>query len=690
MQNEDMKGFLKKLKTSKLGRLFGNTNTRWFECLFKERLFGYKDKTTDLKLRSTIKFEEITDFSSRLTLEDSKLCDWKYGFQIITKDRIYILFCQDKESLDKWTIAFNTILKRGPKKLAVIETPNFSALKPKQEQPKKVFDESLKRSNENTHTTQKEVMLNNELKREENKLTEIKAPQSVNRQKSAIVVDEEEIIDVKQEENKEEKPSLKKNKPNLKMAPHNYLKQSNTVVIDDNINEAKQEENKEEKPVLIREEYKAERPKHVRNYIPQLANNKADLKTANLKDEYDENIINLIDEADRSFDNITVNTINNKDKYYRQNKKNVRSSSAINVENHGPTSIILKTLLEKEQNKKAEAALVSKEINDWNYYDNEGNLVQQEENPYNPATANEGTKEQREEKRKKKAIANLLLGGVHLGIESDEELDKSTNNLKNVKRDSNTSIMKLNCSNLNGQSLQTNKDQNVYDIFVENKFIKSEINFEDSEKQKSFIPKSILSNIVLYDNKKQNNVTSNKSENLSNKIKIEGLEHPEIKRTTYIIDTEKETEEISKFFNENRNDIHETIYDKNNESKIIKVPVIKTFKNLENEFEELDYHNQKQTVSKSNKVVLKKPTSNKSNLHKSKNTTNDPNQQNNPLNSSNLMGEIAAFDSNPQLSNNIMLNNDNIKQIDMNRGLNKPNERNNMNSSFVEDLTDDW
>src|SRR5690349_134152 len=113
MQVDDTKGFLKKLKTSRLGRLFGNTNMRWFECLFKDKVFGYKDKTQDLKLRSVIKFDEITDFSDRLSLEDAKLCDWNHGFQIITKNRVYILYCQTKENLDKWVLAFNTILKRG-------------------------------------------------------------------------------------------------------------------------------------------------------------------------------------------------------------------------------------------------------------------------------------------------------------------------------------------------------------------------------------------------------------------------------------------------------------------------------------------------------------------------------------------------------------------------------------------------
>ena len=63
-QSEDMKSYLRKLKTSRLGRLFGNTNMRWFECLFKDKVFGYKDIITDNKLKSSLRFDEIIDFSN--------------------------------------------------------------------------------------------------------------------------------------------------------------------------------------------------------------------------------------------------------------------------------------------------------------------------------------------------------------------------------------------------------------------------------------------------------------------------------------------------------------------------------------------------------------------------------------------------------------------------------------------------
>jgi hypothetical protein len=397
--------------------------------------------------------------------------------------------------------------------------------------------------------------------------------------------------------------------------------------------------------------------------------------------------LNLINEADKSFDNITINTTNIKEKFYRQNKKNLRSSSAVNVESHGQTSNVLKVILQKEQEKKNPAALVSKEIDDWNYYDNEGNLVEEEQNPYNPA--NEGTKEERIERRKKKAIANLLIGGVHLGIESDEELDKSTQNIKNTTKDTIPSFNNIpNTDNPNIQIQPINNERNIYDYFIDNK-LNNSFNTKEEEKPQSFFPKSILNEIVLYDCKKPKIVKNNNSTNLPNSIKIEGLEHPEIKRNIVIVEPERENEEISKFFNENRQDVHESIYKHNHETSVIKPPVIKTFKKLEYEFEDLDYHNQKQSVSKSNRVVLKKPNSNKSAIQNGKNGKDNYNQENKQLNTSNLLGDMEAFDSNPGLTNTIMMNYDNVQE-QSNVGENKEKERNNMNSSFVEDMTDDW
>jgi hypothetical protein len=42
------------------------------------------------------------------------MSDWRYGFQLKTKRKLYILFAQTDIELKKWTFAFNIILKRIP------------------------------------------------------------------------------------------------------------------------------------------------------------------------------------------------------------------------------------------------------------------------------------------------------------------------------------------------------------------------------------------------------------------------------------------------------------------------------------------------------------------------------------------------------------------------------------------------
>ena len=111
-KNYDMKGYLKKLKSSSLARIFGNTNTRWFEISFKERTFIYKELSHSTEIKGTHKLSEIKDFLGKLSVEDRKMCDWMFGFQIILNDKKFILYTQTQTEYDSWSRAFNYLLKR--------------------------------------------------------------------------------------------------------------------------------------------------------------------------------------------------------------------------------------------------------------------------------------------------------------------------------------------------------------------------------------------------------------------------------------------------------------------------------------------------------------------------------------------------------------------------------------------------
>ena len=639
-QSEDMKSYLRKLKTSRLGRLFGNTNMRWFECLFKDKVFGYKDIITDNKLKSSLRFDEIIDFSNKLNLEDAKMCDWNYGFQLVTKDRVFILFCQNQETLENWVICFNTILKRGPKKLAVISAPNFGSLKPKQE---KKSDEKIGKMVENRKNIEKRVeekRVDNELRREENNhSTVFNAPENKAKTKNdkAIVLDDDELIFEKDE-------NIEINKPN------------------------------------IREEYKAERPKHSKNIIPHLINTKKEIKTIAIKDEFDENIENIIIEADKSFDNVNIVKQNN-DKYYKHSKKAVRSASVILNEKPNNSNNVLKNILNKEQEIKDKDVVVGKEFDDWNFYDKEGN-IDKNEKIYNPATST---------KEKKNEIAKLMSCGVFLGNENEEDNDKSIFGKSALKENSKLLSGKQKAFNqtpsiINENTIYNEKLDNVYSDFLNKE--------QDKAKKEVFIPKTILSSTVLYDNNRKTtfNIKPTQETKIDEKskieslFKIEGLAHPELKTRIPFEENKQdigiEIEETDNFFDIK---VHESKYNNTNSNLQKKKIQIKSLQKMDNDFDDLDYHNQKSAIKSHTLVIQEKKNANNSLLIV--NTKEDSGKK--KIANNNINKEM--FDSNPELTNNIFPIGSQVNSTNtFNLVQQKKAKSNNMNSSFVEDLTDDW
>jgi hypothetical protein len=128
MENEkrdDTCGFLKKKKGSSICRIFGNTNLRWFEVQYENKLFGYKNTKTDKKLKRAVPFSEIVDYINSIPSADQKSCDWRYGFQVVTRKKSFILFTQSESELKKWTFAFHIILKKVPEAFPRIKESVF-------------------------------------------------------------------------------------------------------------------------------------------------------------------------------------------------------------------------------------------------------------------------------------------------------------------------------------------------------------------------------------------------------------------------------------------------------------------------------------------------------------------------------------------------------------------------------------
>lgn len=124
-KRENVSGYLKKKKGSGFCRIFGNTNLRWFEVIFSSKVVGYKVTKSDKKFKEMITFNNVVDFINTPPNEDKQVCEWRFGFQILTKKKRFILFCQTENEHKKWCYAFDIILKRVPEAFPKIKESLF-------------------------------------------------------------------------------------------------------------------------------------------------------------------------------------------------------------------------------------------------------------------------------------------------------------------------------------------------------------------------------------------------------------------------------------------------------------------------------------------------------------------------------------------------------------------------------------
>ena len=125
-QRENFGSALRKRKGSSIRRIFGDTNTRYFYIQYDTEIFGYKNKTTDQKVKKTHKFSEINsvsinvDKSSKTTTKE-----WKFGIEIVLSRKKYLLFAQNEEIQNRWIKEINIILRLLPEAFPFIEQKVF-------------------------------------------------------------------------------------------------------------------------------------------------------------------------------------------------------------------------------------------------------------------------------------------------------------------------------------------------------------------------------------------------------------------------------------------------------------------------------------------------------------------------------------------------------------------------------------
>jgi len=242
-----------------------------------------------------LKFEEIIDFADNLHPDDMKLCEWNYGFQIITKDRVYILYTNSKESLEKWVVAFNKILKKSPKKLFEFKS-NLTNTVNNQEKAGLMKDKTLKKEN---NLDNKIPLFGNESRSPDKKELDndyVVIDNTNNMQKPNIkpnIVKNEwnnKKDDEKQRKLKEEEENQRKILEDIQK--QRKLKEDEEMKLKSKEEEEKLRKIKEDDERLIRRREEEEKREKERKNVQ-----KKDLI-------YDGEIENILNDADRSFDNI--------------------------------------------------------------------------------------------------------------------------------------------------------------------------------------------------------------------------------------------------------------------------------------------------------------------------------------------------------------------------------------------------
>jgi len=122
-------GNLQKNKISTDSKRASKTNLNWFELQFKNKIFGYKESSSDIHLKKKIPFNEILNCNLNLSPEEKKLSSWEYGFKVYTTNRIFILFAIDQDDMDKWLLPLHIILIQNfnippPISIAISQSPD--------------------------------------------------------------------------------------------------------------------------------------------------------------------------------------------------------------------------------------------------------------------------------------------------------------------------------------------------------------------------------------------------------------------------------------------------------------------------------------------------------------------------------------------------------------------------------------
>jgi len=108
--DEEISGFLEKLKSSGFSKLLGNTNYRFFQANKSSNQFGYRSDLRKKQFKKVYPLKSITEVIDNITPEERKLCKWKYGFKLKINNKITTFFAENASEKQKWVNFFQICL----------------------------------------------------------------------------------------------------------------------------------------------------------------------------------------------------------------------------------------------------------------------------------------------------------------------------------------------------------------------------------------------------------------------------------------------------------------------------------------------------------------------------------------------------------------------------------------------------
>jgi hypothetical protein len=107
-----LEGYMKKKRNKDKQLSSEKTADKFFRISFEEKMLYYKPNRNMKGWRRQIAFESFLKFFANVDKEDKKICDWQYGFQLMTRDNKYVFFCKEEEEHYQWVRMLGFIIHK--------------------------------------------------------------------------------------------------------------------------------------------------------------------------------------------------------------------------------------------------------------------------------------------------------------------------------------------------------------------------------------------------------------------------------------------------------------------------------------------------------------------------------------------------------------------------------------------------